>query len=553
MSATSKKNTKFIAAAILVVIIVVGVGYYYYQSQVTPSMTSTTSSVSQYKDTIVIGTTDSVQSTLDPADAYDFFANDFVMYNIGGGLVDYAPGTTTIIPNLATDWTSNANLTVWTFNLRQGVKFADGTPFNATVVKYSIDRQMAIDEPEGPFAGVGLDTLISQTVVTGPYQVQFILTHPFAAFLSMVAFNAMFPVNPSIAPMHAIVNYTSNVANEAPNNIGPYALKNWVRTAGKDVEMDFATNPNWWNASSGYPKTANIVVKFYTDPTSLNLALQSGAVDLAYRQLLPTDVQAYESNTNFKVWKGNGAFIQYLAINELQAPFNNTAVRQAIAAALDRSLIVNTVFLGQAVPLYSTIPIGMSYHTDAFKTAYGDANVTLAESLLQSAGYSTTNPLKFTLSYPTGHYPSTDGTASAIKQALEKTGMIQVTLSSAPWSTYKASVRSDQLSIFIYGWYPDFVDPYDYTYPFLPDNGVGFLHTHYVSTNMAQLIQSVGSSTDPATLASTYGKIQDLEATDVPVIPLFQGSSIAVSNLKVGGVVLDTTIIFRCYLLWETV
>jgi peptide/nickel transport system substrate-binding protein len=129
---------------------------------------------------------------------------------------------------------------------------------------------------------------------------------------------------------------------------------------------------------------------------------------------------------------------------------------------------------------------------------------------------------------------------------------MQVTVSSQPWANYKASTSADQLQVYIYGWYPDFVDPYDYTQPFLPDNGVGFLHTHYVSPQMAQFIKTAGSTTDPSTFPTTYGKIQDLIATDVPMVPLFQGTTIAVSNLKVGGMILDPTTIFRAYTLWET-
>jgi len=130
--------------------------------------------------------------------------------------------------------------------------------------------------------------------------------------------------------------------------------------------------------------------------------------------------------------------------------------------------------------------------------------------------------------------------------------MIQVTLASEPWANYKPSTKADQLQVYLYGWYPDYTDPFDYTYPFLPPDGVGFLHAHYVSTDMNQLIQTAATTTDPTTLATTYGTIQDLTATDAPLVPLFQLNSIAVSNLKVGGIVLDPTIIFRCYLLWET-
>src|SRR5208282_4651397 len=242
--------------------------------------------------------------------------------------------------------------------------------------------------PEGAFAGVNLDKIINKTVVTGPYQVQFILNVPFSAFLSMVAFTPMYPVNPHVSPMNAIVKYTGTTSTESPNGLGPYVLSNWQRTAGKDVEIDFTANPNYWNASGGYPKTKNIIIKFYTDSTSLNLAMQSGAIDIAYRQLASSDLKAYGSNANFKLWTGQGAFIQYLVFNQKQKPFDNVLVRRAIAAAMDRSLITNTVFLGLSSNLYSMIPAGMSYHQDSFKI-YGDANITYAQSVLTSAGYST--------------------------------------------------------------------------------------------------------------------------------------------------------------------
>lgn len=556
-------STAVVVSIIIVVIIAAAIAYFYATTQGAKTTSSTTSSTTttqstsssssqtvSYKDTIIIGTTDSVQSTIDPADAYDYFG-DNVISNVGAGLVDYRPGTTEIVPGLASSWSVSQDGKVWTFTLRQGIKFPDGTPFNATVVKYSVDRQFKIDEPEGPFAGVGLDSIINKTVVDSTYQVSFYLNQPTSFFLSLVAFQAMYPVNPHVAPMNKIVNYTGNVNTENPTGLGPYLLTNWVRTGGKDVEMDFTANPNYWNASAGYPKTKNIVIKFFTDAASLNLALQSGQVDIAYRQLNPSDIKSYQSNPSFKVWTGPGTFIQYLVFNEKQKPFDNVLVRKAIAAAINRSLIVNTVFLGQVEPLYSMIPIGMQYHVDAFKV-YGDANISYAQQLLQQAGYSQTNKLTFTLTYPTGHYQSTDGIAQALKQALEKTGMISVNLASQPWPNYKQSTSADQLQVYIYGWYPDFVDPFDYTNPFLPADGIGFLHTHYVNPSMTSLIQQAASTSSSSTLASIYSKIQQLLAQDAPIVPLFQGTSIAVTSPKVGGIVLDATTTFRYYLLWET-
>jgi peptide/nickel transport system substrate-binding protein len=279
--------------------------------------------------------------------------------------------------------------------------------------------------------------------------------------------------------------------------------------------------------------------------------MQSGAIDIAYRQLAATDYKSAESNPNLKVWSGPGAFIQYLCFNELQKPFDNVMVRRAIAATINRTLITNTVFLGEAVPLYSMLPIGMPYHNEAFEVNAG--NMTYAQTLLTSAGYSTSNPLKFTLEYPTGHYASTDGIAAALKESMEATGMIQVTLAAEPWPNYKASVAADQLQVYIFGWYPDYIYPNDYTIPFLPSNGVGFLHTHYMSMQMDSLLQKAASDyTNATAVANDYAQIQDLEASDVPMVPLFQSSTLCVTNTNVGGVVLDFTTIFRYYLLWET-
>ncbi len=556
--------------AVLVILILAGVVAYYvaYPSGGrTTTTTQRTTPTPTYKSTIVIGTTDSVQTTIDPADAYDYFAQNVVILNLGAGLVEYKPGTSNYIPELATDWSVSSDGTVWTFNLRHNVQFSDGTPFNATTVKYSVDREFAIQEAEGPFVGAGVGGtgpqccgVLNRTEVSGPYQVKFFLNVPFAPFLGMVAFQALWPVNPKVAVMPAhpapgtnegVINYTGTVATENPNGLGPYTLTKWDRSAGKDVEMDFTANTHYWNYSAGWPKTQNIIIKFFSDSTSLALALTNGEIDMAYRQLAATDISSFQSNSQLKVWTGPGAFIQYLVFDQKNTALTQN-VRQAIAAAIYRNAIVTNVFQGAAQPLYSMIPAGMSYHTDDFGPLYGDANVAKAQSLLTAAGYSQTHKLIVNLTYPTGHYASTDGISLQIKQALENTGMVAVNLASSPWSSYKQATKSDQLQVYIYGWYPDYVDPYDYVFPFFPADGIGFLHTNWVNSTLNGLLTTIAGTADPATLNTLYGKAQAILAQAVPTIPLFQGTSLAASNAKVSGVVLDITIWFRFSSLQET-
>jgi len=165
MSTTSKKNTKYVAAAVLIVIILAGIGYYFYQSSVVPAQTMTTAmttltSAPQYKDTIVLGTTDAVQTTIDPADAYDYFGINMID-NLGAPLVDFAPGTNNTSPSglqpaLATNWSESSDGLTYTFILRSGLKYDDGTPFNSTDVKFSVERGMALNDPNGAFSGLGV-------------------------------------------------------------------------------------------------------------------------------------------------------------------------------------------------------------------------------------------------------------------------------------------------------------------------------------------------------------------------------------------------------------
>jgi peptide/nickel transport system substrate-binding protein len=540
-------------AVIIVIIVAVSViGYYAYTN---------TSSSGKYKDTIVLGTTDSVQTTIDPADAYDYFGDNMIN-NLGAPLVDFAPGTTDTSPSalqpaLATSWAISSDGLNYTFILRSGVKYADGQPFNASDVAYSFNRGISLNDPNGAFVGIGYGSIIKSVTALNNTAVRFTLKQPFAPFLSLLTFAASYPVEPSRAPMNAIVNFTSgNVNASNPNGLGPYVLTEWTRSGTSDVEMKLDANPNYWNYPN-YPQTKHIIIKFYTDPTALAAAIQSGDVDIAYRQFTSSSLQTLQTISSLKVYSSPGAFIQYLVLNENIAPFNNSLVRQAVASALNRTDLINTVFLGTATPLYSQIPNGMFAHIDAFKTAYGNTNLTKAEQLLQQAGYSTTNKLVINFWYESsGHYPQSGDQATVIKSDLEKTGMITVDLHGETFAALHTTIAANTAApMWIYGWYPDFIDPYDYTFPFFhsPDNS--WLHYGYNSSTMNSLIEQAIATSNLTKAQQLYSQIQTLQAQDVPIIPMFQGGANccgAVAKTTVSGVYLDVTLIFRMYTLRET-
>jgi ABC-type transport system substrate-binding protein len=342
------------------------------------------------RDQLIVGTTDSIEASLDPAEGYTYFDNN-VMQNVGAGLVYIKPGSPAgpndFEPGLATSWSASSDGLAWTFNLRQGVKFSDGKEFDADSVKYSFDRSMGLAMPDGAQVGIGYMDIIDKVEVTSKYQVVFHLKFPFSPFLSLMAFQPSFIVNPKYAPMDKAVYYVEGNARASnPNDLGPYLLTSWDRRGGKEYELRFDVNPNYWGLKDGYPKTKHVIFRFYADSTALALAMQSGDVDMAYRHITSTDTKSFMTNPNVKVWQGPGTAIQWLCFNVKDPRYADPKVRQAIAAALDRKEVVNTVFLGLAKPLYSMIPDGMAFHEDAFKTL-GDANITLTVSILQELGY----------------------------------------------------------------------------------------------------------------------------------------------------------------------
>jgi peptide/nickel transport system substrate-binding protein len=363
------------------------------------------------------------------------------------------------------------------------------------------------------------------------------------------------PTVPHPGSLTGVVNYTAgNPTASNPNGLGPYTLTEWTRSGTKDVEMTLTANPNYWNYPS-YPKTHTLIIKFYPDSTSLAAAIKSGDVDLAYRQFTTSDIQSLQTTSGLKVYPSNGAFIQYLVINQAIAPFKNVNVRQALAAAVNRTDLINTVFAGTATPLYTQVPVGMFSHADTFKTQYGAGpNYTLVKSLLASAGYNANNKLTVDLWYETtGHYPQSPDQALVLQKDFQASGVIKVVLHGVDWPTMGSNRHAGNMAVFIMGWYPDFIDPYDYTYPFLQSSASSWLNDGYNSTAMdGYLNNALAASTTQA--GPIYQQVQTLQAQDAPIVPLYQGGSNccgAVAKTTVSGINLDVTLIFRLYTLQE--
>lgn len=549
-----------IIGLVLIVIILTGATMYYantainkisdLSTKVTSLQDTLNAKLTSLETTLVVGTTDSVELTLDPAEAYDYFGWN-IMQQIGGTLVAVNPGSATgtdFVGDLATTWNSSIDTTIWDFTLRQGIKLANGAELNATTVKYSFDRSIALipNIPDGAPANLGYADIINHTTVLSTYKVRFVLNHAFSPFLGIIACRASSIVDPTYAPLMTQVNYTDGNARESTPLaiVGPYNLTEWSRVGGKDQEIKLDANPNYWNIAAGYPKIKHIVFKFYSDETSLQLAISAGDVDMAYRSITANDILSLETNPNVKVWQGGGAFVQYLCFQTERAPFNDSRIRRAVVAALNRTAVTQTVFLGLATPAYSIIPPGMLGTSTAFKSL-GDTNYTLTTSLLAQLGYTASNPLQFDLWYPSGHYQQTDAQATVYKQALEASGVIKVTLKTADWASYKSNRDNKIMDAYIYGWYPDYMDPDDYAFLYWAP----WLQTSYSNATQVTLYNQARSTTNSTLRVQLYKTIDNMAVQQCSVAPLFNLRASAVTKPNVYGVYLDITEDMRYWLI----
>ncbi|HID64098.1 MAG TPA: peptide ABC transporter substrate-binding protein [Anaerolineae bacterium] len=475
---------------------------------------------------LVIGTTDSV-TDLDPANAYDFHTWE-IFHNTMDTLLTYIPGTTELQPGLAEDFPEvSADGLEYTFKLRQGLKFPDGTAFNADAVVWSINRVMRLEGDPNWLVTAFVDRIEK----VDDYTVKFVLRNPVGFFPLLVATQPYSPISPEC--------YSEDQfdVDSTCGGIGPYKIVRWER----DVEMELEANPDYYGEPPAY---SHVIVRYFADSTAMRLALEAGEIDVAWKTLTPSDYEDFRADPNYNVTESGGPYIRYICFNTTTPPFDDKRVRQAISLAIDRSAISDVVFQGTHQNLYSMVPMGMAGHIDAFP----ERDVERAKALLAEVGFTEDNPLVMDLWWTTDHYGPTEGDVAAVlKQALEETGVIQVNLQSAEWATYTDYFGPGTMPVFLLGWYPDYLDPDNYTWSFAESDASDDIAIFYSNEQMDDLLHRAQVETDPAVREDLYRQIQELWATEVPTIPFTQGVLIAVSQKNVTGVVLDPTMFLHYF------
>jgi peptide/nickel transport system substrate-binding protein len=498
---------------------------------------------------VVVGTTDSLQNSFDPAEAYDLFAST-IDFNAAETLVTYGPKSTELTPLLAAAMpTVSADGTVYTFDLRPNVKFHDGTALDSAAVKFSLERARDFGRKDAEAAGFLLNSIVSIATPT-PLQVQITLDKPNVAFLARLAFTVADIVSPTAYKDHVLTGSEAEgpavLAKYKTDTIvgtGPYKLVSYKEKESITLEA----NPDYWGEA---PKTDRVLIRLFDKSSALKLALQNKEIDVAYRALQPDDISFFRSQAGFEVVEGEGPGIRYLTFNVTKPPFDNVNLRKAVAAALDRNAVTTEVLKGTGVALFSMIPPNFAAsHEPKWSELYG-ATVDMAKvnGFLTAAGVPEGTKVDLDFWFSPTHYGDTEAAiAQVVARSLTDTGRFNVNISNVEWAEYGNKRRAGEMPIFLMGWYPDYLDADDYLEPFA-DPSV-FDPAKWEDPAMLDLVHAQQKALDPAARTGIIKQAQSYMAEATPYVPIFQISQFAATVDGVSGVVLDPIQLLRFFLI----
>jgi peptide/nickel transport system substrate-binding protein len=392
-------------------------------------------------------------------------------------LVSLKPGSTLIRPGLATKWGSR-NGKDWTFKLRHGVKFHDGTPFNAAAVCVNFNRQYNFRGPfqdstanyywQAVFYGYKHNdssslsrSLYKSCTAKGKYTAVLHLRTKSSSFLPALVISAFAIQSPTAMKKYGANRGelrngtfypTGTYAFSHPTGTGPFKFKSWV--VGQKVEL--VRNNRYWGKK---PRIARVIIQPISNNTARVQALQSGEVNGA-DLIQPQDVPTIKKNKNLKLLNRPSFNVAYVTINSAHAPFNKLAVRQAVAYGLDRASVVKSFYAGRAQVAQEFMPPNLfGWSSKVPKYPYSPSK---AKSLLRAAGLSL--PVKVDFWYPTNisrpYMPNPKLNFEAFSASLENSGF-QVVAHSAPWRPDYVKHVNDGTAgdLNMIGWTGDFGDP----------------------------------------------------------------------------------------------
>ena len=450
------------------------------------------------KDSLVLGMI-LEPTSLDPTMAPAAAIGEVVHYNILEGLTKINVDGT-ITPLLAESWKMDADGKAFTFKLRKGVKFSDGSDFDASAVKFSFERakgDKSTNKAKAVFAN------ISHISTPDAYTVVLVLNNPDGNFLFRLGENT------------AVILHPSSAANAAtkPVGTGPYKLDAWAK--GSSISM------SKWDGyrDPGAIKIKKVTFRFINDSAAQVAALLAGDIDGMPRFQSPQSLKQFQSDKRFVVEMGSSAGKGIMTINNRKKPFDDVRVRRALSHAVDKKAFIDGVFEGMAKPIGSHMaPTDAGYVELSGLYAYDPEK---AKALLKEAGVQT--PLNVTLTLPPPPYARKGGEILAAQ--LAKVG-INAKIENVEWAQWLGGAFKGNFDLTVI----NHVEPLDYMAYANPQYYWG-----YDSKAFRELAAKHSEATNAKDRTKLFGDMQRLIANDAVNVFLFNASNTAVYRKGLKG------------------
>jgi len=462
------------------------------------------------KDTLVYGRGGD-STSLDPITTTEGEAYK-VTINIYETLLNYGDQDTTINPGLAEKWDVSDDYLKYTFHLRQGVKFHDGTDFNADAVVYNFNRWMNGNDEQFPyysmFGGYKNDEghVIKEVKAVDENTVEFDLKRPQAPFLKNIAMSAF-----GIASPAAIEKYGDDFRNN-PVGTGPFKFVEWKQNDKIVLEK----NPDYWQ--KGLPKLNKLIFRVIPENAARLNALTKGEIDVM-DGLNNSDEDTVKNNPDLQVIERPSNNIGYIGLNTTKKPLDNKLVRQAINHAVDKKTIIDAFYGGKALPAKNPLPPSIEGYNDAIQEYPYDLEK--AKALLKEAGYEKGFEIDlWAMPVARPYMPEAQKVAEVIQESLSKIG-IKAKIQSVDWATYLEKARKGELDIFMLGWTGDNGDPDNFIYTLLDKDSIGSNnYAQYSNDELHDILIEAQTEADQAKRNELYKKAQEIIHEDAPWVPL---------------------------------
>lgn len=476
--------------------------------------------------------------------------SSYVINQVMEGLVQLKPGSVSETdPVLAESVTLSDDGLTYTFKIRTGKKFHDGTDVNAEAIRYNFDRWLnklpAELQPLAYYAGQvfeGFGATSNVASVAAPDATTFVVT--------LKAARSNFVLALTLAPFY-ISSPTALEAGDANNpdpsksayaqrtgmvGSGPFKLKEWVRgdhlTIEKNDDYEGPQQPAYLD---------EIIFRPFPDQTAEFNALEALEVDFA-QTIAPIDAESIASNPELQVIsRGESCNMGHLALNQTHDPVSNPKIREAIAYALNKQSYVDTFYAGQAVPADNWMPPTALYYKPLGLPTYDPekAKALIAEANLDATGDALTIDFWYPSDVARPYMPDPKGLFEAITSDLEAVGFT-VNPHTATWSPdYLTAESAGEYEAWLIGWTCDWAsaDNFLQTAFFGYRDGKPNPEYAYKNDELIRIMGDALASTDEAEAATLWSQAQDLVKADLPTIPLIHSTPPAAAAAAVKGIV----------------